>query len=121
MSNQKLAQIKTAGFILKPNDPEIKTLYERIKSQFEAKGISVMLAENSAKRIGLKGIPFKDISIIPNNLQSTIEDWAQIFNNKICTQPSNTEYLPAYNKYNNDSKKYSQKLENFSKRFLSII
>ena len=27
----------------------------------------------------------------------------------------------AYNKYNDDSKKYSQKLENFSKRFLSII
>mgnify|MGYP001210388244 FL=1 len=27
----------------------------------------------------------------------------------------------AYNKLNNDSKKYSQKLENFSKRFLSII
>jgi len=27
----------------------------------------------------------------------------------------------AYNKYNNDSIKYSQKLENFSKRFLSII
>ena len=27
----------------------------------------------------------------------------------------------AYNKYNNDSKKYSQRLENFSKRFLSII
>ena len=27
----------------------------------------------------------------------------------------------AYNKFNNDSKKYSQKLENFSKRLLSII
>jgi len=27
----------------------------------------------------------------------------------------------AYNKYNNDSKKYLQKLENFSKKFLSII
>jgi biopolymer transport protein TolQ len=27
----------------------------------------------------------------------------------------------AYNKFNNDSKKYSQKLESFSKRFLSII
>ena len=27
----------------------------------------------------------------------------------------------AYNKFNNDSKKYAQKLENFSKRFLSII
>ena len=27
----------------------------------------------------------------------------------------------AYNKFNNDSKKYTQKLENFSKRFISII
>ena len=27
----------------------------------------------------------------------------------------------AYNKFNSDSKKYSQKLENFSKRFTSII
>ena len=27
----------------------------------------------------------------------------------------------AYNKFNNDSIKYSQKLENFSKRFLTII
>ena len=27
----------------------------------------------------------------------------------------------AYNKFNNDSKKYSQRLENFSKKFLSII
>ena len=27
----------------------------------------------------------------------------------------------AYNKFNNDSKKYTQKLENFSKRFLSIV
>ena len=27
----------------------------------------------------------------------------------------------AYNKFNNDSKKYSKRLENFSKRFLSII
>ena len=27
----------------------------------------------------------------------------------------------AYNKFNSDSKKYSEKLENFSKRFLTII
>ena len=27
----------------------------------------------------------------------------------------------AYNKFNNDSKKYSQRLENFAKRFLSIV
>ena len=27
----------------------------------------------------------------------------------------------AYNKFNNDAKKYSEKLENFSKRFITII
>jgi len=61
MSNSKLPQIKTAGFILKPNDPEIRTLYERIKVQFETKGISVILAERSAEMIGLKGVPFDEM------------------------------------------------------------
>lgn len=58
MSNEKLKEIKTAGFTLKPNDPEIRTLYERIKAQFEAKGIRVIIAERSAKMIGVKGIDF---------------------------------------------------------------
>ena len=61
MSNEKLVKIKTAGFILKPNDPEIKTLYERIKAEFEARGISVLLAEKSAKMIGKEGLPFEII------------------------------------------------------------
>ena len=58
MSSQKLEQIKTAGFILKPDDPEIKTLYKRIEAEFEAKGIVVLLAERSAKMIGEEGIDF---------------------------------------------------------------
>ena len=56
---EKLAQIKTAGFILKPNDPEIKTLYERIKAEFESRGISVLLAERSANMIGEEGVVFE--------------------------------------------------------------
>jgi len=59
MSNQKLEQIKTAGFILKPNDPGIKTLYEGIKAEFEARGIVVLLAEKSASMIGEEGISFE--------------------------------------------------------------
>jgi len=59
MSNEKLAQIKTAGFILKPNAPEIKPLYEKIKAQFEAKGIAVLIGQNSAEMIGLEGLPFE--------------------------------------------------------------
>ena len=70
MSNQKLDQIKTAGFILKPNDPDIKGLYERIKGQFEARGISVLLASNSAKMIGEQGIKFKDMCEVSDFLVS---------------------------------------------------
>ena len=58
MSNQRLAQIKTAGFILKPNAPKIKPLYEKIKAQFEAKGIAVLIDQNSADMIGMVGLPF---------------------------------------------------------------
>ena len=61
MSNQKLAQIKTAGFVLKPDAPEIKPLYEKIKAQFEAKGIAVIISENSATMIGLEGVSFSQM------------------------------------------------------------
>ena len=63
MSNQKLEQIKIAGFILKPDDSDIITLYERIKSQFEAKGITVLLAERSAEMVGLEGVEFEQMCI----------------------------------------------------------
>lgn len=56
---EKLAQIKTAGFILKPEAPEIKPLYEKVKREFEAKGIRVILADRSAKMIGVEGISFE--------------------------------------------------------------
>jgi len=59
MSSQRLEQIKTAGFILKPEAPEIKPLYEKIKAQFEAKGISVLISQNSAEMIKVEGLPFK--------------------------------------------------------------
>ena len=61
MSNEKLAQIKTAGFILKPDAPEIKPLYEKIKAEFEAKGITVLIGENSAGMIGMKGLSFEEL------------------------------------------------------------
>jgi len=55
---EKLKQIKTAGFMLKPSDPNIKALYEHIKTSFESKNITVLLAEHSAQMLGLEGIDF---------------------------------------------------------------
>ncbi|MCB4743505.1 MAG: NAD(+)/NADH kinase [Sulfurovum sp.] len=58
---KQLQQVKTVGFILKPNTPEIKSIYEHIRQQFESRGISVLLSERSAKMIGLKGILFEEM------------------------------------------------------------
>jgi NAD+ kinase len=60
---KQLEQVKTAGFVLKPDAPEIKPVFEKIKAQFESKGITVLLSERSAKMIGLEGIPFEEMCI----------------------------------------------------------
>ena len=55
----RLERIETAGFILKPDSPEIRPTYERVKASFESRGIRVLLAERSAAMIGQRGIPFE--------------------------------------------------------------
>jgi len=51
-SNEKLNQIKKAGFILKPDSPEIKEDYTIIKNYFLNVNIEVALEKNSAVMIG---------------------------------------------------------------------
>ena len=67
---KELLQIKTAGFILKPNDPEIKSIFLRIKAQFESKGIEVILAKRSADMIGEEGIDFTKMCEVSDFLVS---------------------------------------------------
>jgi len=52
---------KRAGFILKPNAPEIKDIYLNIKKQFEEYGIEVVLEDKSAQMIGLDGVKFDEM------------------------------------------------------------
>jgi len=47
-----------AGFVLKPDSPEIKELFLDIKSKFNSCGIDVLLAQSSADMIGLEGVDF---------------------------------------------------------------
>lgn len=61
-STEKLTQIKTAGFVLKPNSPEIKSEYEVIKEHFINHGIDVLLEESSALMIGEKGLCLDQLS-----------------------------------------------------------
>ena len=60
-TNEKLTQIKTAGFVLKPNSPDIKEEYLTLKSIFEKNNIEVLIEKHSAKMIGLKGIPLDSL------------------------------------------------------------
>ena len=58
---ERLKQIKTVGFVLRPDSPQIKSLYEKIKLQFETKGITILLSGRSAKMIGEKGVKFEEM------------------------------------------------------------
>lgn len=57
----KISGYKVAGFVLKPNSPEIKSLFLKIKKQFHAYGLEVLLARSSADMIGLDGVDFDDM------------------------------------------------------------
>lgn len=63
MRKQREVKMSTAGFILKPDSPEMGVLYEKIKRQFEAENISVLLSEKSATMIGLEGISFEEMCL----------------------------------------------------------
>ncbi len=61
MAQDKLKQMKTAGFILKPNSPEIKPIFESIRQEFEKRDIRVELARRSALMISEDGIAFDEM------------------------------------------------------------
>jgi NAD+ kinase len=52
-NNSLLEQNNIAGFILKPNSPDIKDIYLKIKDIFKQNNIKVLLEENGAKQIGI--------------------------------------------------------------------
>ncbi|RXJ80344.1 NAD(+)/NADH kinase [Arcobacter sp. F2176] len=69
-SNEKLNQIKKAGFILKPNSPEIKKDYEVIKNHFLKANIEVILEKQSALMINEGGIELENLCQICDFLVS---------------------------------------------------
>ena len=63
MSNEKLVKIKKAGFVLRPDTPDIKEVYTAIRKQFSDEGIEVMLSRKSAEMIGEEGVDFDDMCL----------------------------------------------------------
>jgi len=55
---KEIKDYKSVGFVLKPNAPEIKDIYIKIKDQFKTYGLDVHLEAKSAKMIGLEGVEF---------------------------------------------------------------
>lgn len=61
MSEKKLNQIKKAGFVLRPDSPDILPLYKEIRSKFEERWIEVLLDHQSAEMVGLEGVEFDEM------------------------------------------------------------
>jgi NAD+ kinase len=60
-SYKLLKKIENIGIILKPNSPELKDAYLKIKYLFENKNINIFLEEQSAKMIDASGFSFEDL------------------------------------------------------------
>jgi len=61
-SSEKLNVVKKAGIILKPNSPELKDEFLKIRDSFSSHNIDFILEKNSAKMIGSnKGIKLKEL------------------------------------------------------------
>jgi len=56
--SEKLNQIKKVGFVLRPDSPNILSLYNEIKLKFEDRNIEVFLDSISANMINIEGIDF---------------------------------------------------------------
>jgi NAD+ kinase len=61
MPDEKLSSIARAGMILKPDSPEIKDIFYKIRDEFEKHDIEICLAERSAEMIGEQGIAFEEL------------------------------------------------------------
>lgn len=58
MTEDRLSQVKKAGFVLRPDSPTIKDIYDDVKYKFNSSGIDVLLSEESASAIGYSGVDF---------------------------------------------------------------
>ena len=59
--DEKLKKCKVAGVILKPNSPEIKNNFLKIKKYFKEYDVDIILEKNSANMIGEYGLSFKQL------------------------------------------------------------
>ena len=59
--DKDIKDFKVAGFMLRPDSPEIKDLFLEIKNKFEKYGYEVLLDNISARMIGLDGIDFDEM------------------------------------------------------------
>lgn len=58
---EQLNKIRVVGFVLRPESPDMLSLYENIKAKFEDRGIKVLLDDASAEMVGLSGIKFAEM------------------------------------------------------------
>jgi NAD+ kinase len=69
MSSYKL-KIEVVGFFLRPNKPELRKDFDKLKSSFEQFGIKVIVENESAKMIGVQGISLEQLFKISDILIS---------------------------------------------------
>jgi len=57
----RLPKMEKVGFVLRPDSPHIRPLYDGVKKEFESFGLEVMLDGDSAAMIGYEGVSFDEL------------------------------------------------------------
>jgi NAD+ kinase len=60
-TNERLKQIKYVGLVSKPNDTELTSHYEKIKSALLKHGVELIVEPNSAKLLGCDSVSFDEM------------------------------------------------------------
>jgi len=57
-NNNKIKEIKKVGLVIRPNSPELKPYYKRVKKRLKEYGVKLFVSQTSASLMGCKGTDF---------------------------------------------------------------
>ncbi len=60
-SHEKIEKLEVAGLVVRPNSPELKHYYEILKAALQKYGVTLLLAEASARLFDEEGIPLEEM------------------------------------------------------------
>ena len=60
-SHDRIEEIKIAGLVVRPNSPELKPWYEKLREALHRHGVTLLLSDESARLFDTEGVPSEEL------------------------------------------------------------